>query len=207
MTMVSMPRAPSSADAILTIPNAISAARLSTAPAFLWLFSHNREDAAVVVFGAGAFTDFLDGYIARRTGSVTNLGKLLDPLADRIFIATLVVGLATRGAIPVWLVVAVAGRDLLLLLAWPFVEGGRAARIPVSFIGKAATALLLVGLTWLALAETTFSWGLLGRRVGLPIVIAGASLYWAAAAGYARRVLTRGTSATGERPSRSGGEA
>src|SRR5918997_6033655 len=77
MTMVSMPRAPSSADAILTIPNLISAARLSTAPGFLWLFSHDREEAAVVVFGAGAFTDFLDGYIARRTGAVTNLGKLL----------------------------------------------------------------------------------------------------------------------------------
>ena len=192
MTMVSMPRAPSSADAILTIPNLISAARLSTAPGFLWLFSHDREEAAVVVFGAGAFTDFLDGYIARRTGSVTNLGKLLDPLADRIFIATLVVGLATRGAIPMWLVAAVAGRDLLLLLAWPLVEGGRAVRIPVSPSGKAATALLLVGLTWLALAETTFSWGVHGRRLGLPIVIAGAGLYWAAAVGYARRVITRG---------------
>ncbi len=176
---------------VATLPNAISVIRLSTVPLFLWLFTHEREDAAVGVFAAGAFTDFLDGFIARRTSSITELGRLLDPLADRIFIVSLTAALVARKAVPAWLAASVVGRDVLVLALWPVIERKRAARIRVSFVGKTATALLLVGLTSLAVGETSL--GREGRvfRFGLPLLVSGGVLYWGAALGYARAALAR----------------
>ena len=188
--MATPPRAPV-AHPIATLPNLISAARLSAVPAFLWLFTHGREGAAVAVFGAGAFTDFLDGYVARRTRSVTELGKLLDPLADRLFIMALVGALVARRALPGWLALSLVGRDALVLGAWLLLERRRTERIVVSLTGKAATAALLVGLTCVAVGETDLAPAPTARRAGLPVVVAGTVLYWAAAAGYARLAFAK----------------
>ena len=177
---------------VATVPNLISLLRLSAVPVFLWLFTHEREEAAVAVFGAGALTDFLDGYIARRTASTTELGKLIDPLADRLFIVALVGALVVRGAVPGWLALTLIGRDALLLGAWIVLERRRSERIPVSLTGKAATALLLAGLSCVALGETHLTSAAAARRVGIPTVVTGTFLYWAAAVGYARLALARG---------------
>jgi cardiolipin synthase (CMP-forming) len=176
---------------LVSLPNLISCARLSTVPVFVWLFVNGREDAAVIVYGAGAFTDFLDGYIARKTHSVTELGKLLDPLADRIFIVALSVALVTRDTLPAWLAVGIIGRDVILLSLWPLLERRGIERIRVNLVGKTATALLFVGLTWLALSETSFALGRLGRPIGVVCAGLGAVLYWLAAGMYARRVVAR----------------
>jgi len=171
---------------VLTVPNVISVARLSSVPVFLWLFTSGREEAAVVVYGTGAATDFLDGYIARRTRAVSDLGKLLDPLADRVFIAALCVALLARGALPPGLAAIVIVRDVALLSLWPVLERSGLPRIAVNPTGKAATALLLTGLTALAVSETSFGWATIGRHIGLVGIVAGAACYWAAAALYAR---------------------
>ncbi|CAN5518480.1 CDP-alcohol phosphatidyltransferase family protein [soil metagenome] len=177
--------------AVLTVPNVISLVRLSSVPIFMWLFIGRREEWAVIVYGTGAFTDFLDGYVARRTGAISELGKLLDPLADRIFIVALAVALVVRGSLPAWLAVVVIARDLILLSLWPLLERRRVQRIPVNAVGKAATAALLFGLTWLALGETDFAWGSIGQEVGLTSVGVGATLYWAAAVAYGQEALMR----------------
>jgi cardiolipin synthase len=174
-------------DAVLTVPNVVSALRLSSVPVFLWLFARGREEWGVVVYAVGAGTDFVDGYIARRTGSVSELGKLLDPLADRVFVFALAFVLLVRGALPGWLALVVVGRDAVLLAAWPVLERRGVPRISVSRTGKAATAALLFGLTWLALGETDLALGRWGGRIGTLSVSLGAALYWVAAAGYARR--------------------
>jgi cardiolipin synthase len=179
---------PRAAPGVVTLPNALSAARLGTVPVFVWLFLDGREDAAVVVYGAGAFSDFLDGYIARRTHAVSDVGKLLDPLADRVLVVALTVALVARGVIPAWLAGAIAVRDVGLLAAWPWLERRGAGRIPVSRTGKAATAALLTGLTALALGET--SWGVpAARPLGLGLVAAGAVAYAVATVGYARSAI------------------
>jgi cardiolipin synthase len=185
-------------DAVLTVPNIVSAARLTSVPVFLWLFTGGREEWGVIVYGVGASTDFVDGYIARRTGTVTEVGKLLDPLADRVFIIALAMALVARGALPGWLALVVVARDAVLLTVWSLLERRGVPRISVTNTGKAATAALLFGLTWLALAETDFALGRWGARIGGVAVGAGAALYWAAAAGYAR------TAAAGLRAARSG---
>src|SRR5688572_30562156 len=143
---------------ILTIPNVLSGLRLASVPVFLWLWLDGMRDAAVILYAAGAWTDFFDGYIARRTNSVTELGKLLDPLADRVLIVALTIALVAADVLPWWLAVVVIGRDVLVLVAWPFLESRGVPRIAVNRIGKTATASLLLGLTLLALSETTLEW-------------------------------------------------
>ena len=174
---------------ILSIPNVISFLRLATVPVFIWLFVADHTNAAVVLYAIGAWTDFLDGYLARRLNAVTDLGKLLDPLADRIFIIALAVALVWTDALPLWLALAIVGRDLLLVAAFPFVDKRAASRIPVTFLGKTATAALLAGLTLMAYAETTFP-AISGiDEAGLGFVLFGAVLYWITAFQYAVQAL------------------
>ena len=185
---------------LLTVPNVLSAARLACVPVFVWLFATGRTDAAVVLFGVAALSDFVDGFVARRTGAVTDLGKLLDPLADRVLIVALCLALVARDTLPAWLAAAVVARDLLVLSLWPLLERRGVPRLPVNIVGKAGTALLLVGLVWLALTETAFGWAPETRGPGLATVVAGGILYWAAAALYGREAAGRWRSVTVREP-------
>ena len=176
---------------VLTVPNVLSAIRLATVPIFLFLFVTGREEAAVILYGAGAWTDFFDGYIARRLGQESELGRLLDPLADRIYIVALALALVAVGALPWWLTAAIVARDVILLSLWPLFERRGVGRIQVNFAGKTATASLLFGLTWLALSETDFAWASFSDVVGMVFVVAGAILYYISAGMYARDAYSR----------------
>ncbi len=182
---------PVASSRIATIPNLLSFLRLSTVPIFLWLWFAGERNGAVVLYAVGAWTDFFDGYIARRTGSVTELGKVLDPLADRVFIVALAIALLDSGALAWPLAAVVVVRDVVLLALYPLVQRRGVPKLEVNFLGKTATACLLFGLTWLALSETTF-WGAdIGDEIGLAFVTVGAVLYWAAAGLYARDLARR----------------
>jgi cardiolipin synthase (CMP-forming) len=180
-------------DRVLTAPNVLSGIRLASVPVFLWLFVAGRENAAVIVYALVAWTDFFDGYIARRTGTVSRLGQLLDPLADRVLIVALAIALVARDVLAPWLAIAVIARDVLVLALWPLLERIGMRRIQVNFTGKTATACLLFGLTALAWGETTFLGHEAGNDVGVPFVVVGAILYWTAGMMYAvearRRVI------------------
>lgn len=176
---------------VLTIPNLLSFLRLASVPVFLWLWLSDRRDAAVILYAAGAWTDFFDGMIARRTNSVTELGKLLDPLADRVFIIALTVALVAGGVLPWWLAATIVARDALLLAVFPFVERRGIERIPVNQVGKSATASLLVGLTLLAVSETSLEWASVGVMPGLTLTVLGGVLYWVAAGLYGREAARR----------------
>jgi cardiolipin synthase (CMP-forming) len=176
---------------VLTLPNLLSLLRLATVPVFLYLFVTDREEAAVVLYALGALTDFFDGFIARRLGQVSEIGKLLDPLADRIFIIALALALVAQGALPWWLATAIVVRDVVLLSLLPLLERRGSGRIAVNFTGKTATAFLLFGLTWLAISETDFVSASFSEAVGLVFTIAGTVLYYVAAGMYARTALAR----------------
>jgi cardiolipin synthase (CMP-forming) len=166
----------------------LSALRLASVPVFIGLFVSGNEEAAVILYAVGAWTDFFDGYIARHTGQVTQLGKLLDPLADRVFIVALAVALVATEALPLILALVVIVRDIAVLTAFPLLERRGMERIQVNFVGKSATAGLLVGLTLLAYAETSWPAGAAAHDVGIAITVFGAILYWAAAVLYGREV-------------------
>jgi len=178
---------------ILTIPNILSLARLATVPVFVWLFVTDKTNAAVTLYAIAAWTDFFDGYLARKLNSVSELGKLLDPLADRVFIVALAVALVARDVLPLWLAIAIIARDVVILSAFPFVDRSGIQRIPVNFTGKSATAALLAGLTLLAFSETTVP--IFGNEVsadiGLGLTLLGALLYWVAGGMYARELIVR----------------
>jgi cardiolipin synthase len=167
---------------------------------FLWLFIAGHTDLAVGIYAAAAWTDFFDGYLARKTGSVSEIGKLLDPLSDRVFIVALAVALVARSELAWGLAVVIVARDIVLLAAYGILHSRGLPKIAVNFIGKCATAALLFGLIWLAWGETTFVLHSVGHAIGLPFVVLGAILYWSAAALYAReatrwmRVNPRGAS-------------
>ena len=181
---------PDDMDRIFTIPNVLSFLRVASVPVFVWLFVNDRTDAAVLLYAAGAWTDFFDGWIARRFDQVTELGKLLDPLADRIFIAALVVALVATDVVPLWVALLIVGRDVLILALYPVVHRGALQKIRVNFIGKSATAALLVGLTGLAIVQTSLTWGHWFEVPGWVSVVVGAVLYWVSGAMYAREALS-----------------
>src|SRR5512141_2333907 len=91
-------------DRVLTVPNALSAARLLGVPVFLWAILTEHDVLALVLLFLAGLTDYLDGKIARKYNLVSRLGQLLDPVADRLYIASTLLGLAWRDVIPWWLV-------------------------------------------------------------------------------------------------------
>ena len=184
-------------DRILTIPNVISFARLASVPVFVWLFVSGRENAGWLLYAIGAWSDFFDGFIARRTNQVSELGKILDPVADRVLIIALAVALVARDVLAWPLALVIIARDVLIVAFAPLLERRGMQRIAVNFIGKTATAALLAGLSLLAYSETTFPWADSGDDIGIWFTIVGAVLYWVAGALYAREASRRLRDLTG----------
>lgn len=180
-------------DRILTIPNLLSILRLALIPVFLWLVLGVQADlAAVVVLAISGITDWADGVIARRTGQMTRLGRMLDPLVDRLTIAATLVGLALRDLVPWWLVAILAARELLLLALVPALRRRGLIALPVHYLGKASTFALYWGFPFVLLGAGSSTWEQVLGALGWAFVIWGTALYWYAAVLYldqARRVL------------------
>ena len=140
---------------VLTVPNVISFARIALIPVFCALIVDEDTTAwGILVFGLVVATDWVDGTIARRTGQVTELGKVLDPTADRVAIAAGLIALVVRGAFPRWAAATILIRDGLVLGAGALIAT-KGVRIDVRWIGKVATFTLMV-------AIPAVSWGTLG---------------------------------------------
>lgn len=166
-------------DRVLTVPNALSLLRLLGVPLFLWLVLGPHADGfALLVLVVAGVTDYLDGKIARRFGSVSRVGQLLDPLADRLYILATVIALTVRGVIPVWLAVALVSRDLVLAATLPVLRRHGYGPLPVHFLGKAATFNLLYAFPLLLLADGTGTLADVARPVGWAFTVWGTGLYW-----------------------------
>ncbi len=184
-------------DRILTIPNALSFLRLLGVPVFLWLILGPQADGwAVVLLLVSGFTDYLDGKIARATGQITRLGQLLDPLADRLYIAATLLGLAIRDIVPWWLVIVLLSRDVVLAVVLALLKRRGITGLPVHFLGKAATFNLLIAFPLILLGAdatgTSLTFAEVSRVLGWAFAIWGTAMYWWAGMLYieqARRIL------------------
>jgi cardiolipin synthase len=176
---------------IWTIPNALSAARLLGVPVFFWLIVGPEKDGlALIILVISSFTDWLDGYLARRLNQFSRLGELLDPLADRLYVVAALIALFVRGLIPIWVVVALLLRDVVMFLFLVYLKKFGYNGVPVHFVGKAATMNLLYALPLILLG--TFS-GLVGQVAevfGWAFLLWGVSMYWYAAILYMKQILS-----------------
>jgi len=178
-----------SRDQIFTIPNVLSFARLLGVPYFFWLIvvPHSYGPAVIVLFVSGA-TDWLDGYLARRLSQFSRLGELLDPLADRLYILAALAALYIQDFIPVWVVLALLGRDLLMTAVLGQLKRRGITGLPVHFVGKAATMNLLYALPLILLGSFTNGAGHVAHIVGWAFLIWGVAMYWYAAVLYLQQV-------------------
>lgn len=137
---------------IVTVPNIITLCRFLLIPVFIYLrFFTPHKYIALAVFALAACTDWVDGQVARRTGQVSRLGKVFDPLVDRFLLATGVISVFIEGSLPLWIVVLLVVRDLLLLIEGRVQIYLMDHLVPVSYVGKFATTFLLFGFCFLLL--------------------------------------------------------
>lgn len=192
-------------DRVLTVPNILSMARLVGVPVFLWLIlwpefgGPNCDGWALLVLAFSGVSDYLDGKLARRWNQVSNLGRILDPAADRLYILSTLVGLTWRDILPLWLPGVLLAREaLLLVMVWILDRRGFAPP-QVNYLGKAATfnlmyafplLLLSDGSGWVASLSAIFGWAFAGW---------GTALYWWAGILYVIQVrrLVRASAAAG----------
>jgi cardiolipin synthase len=182
---VSEPSPVAASRRVATVPNLLSAIRILLIPLFVFLIvRRGTETAGMLLLAAVVSTDWVDGYIARRTGQVTELGKLLDPLADRLALAAALIAFVVRDALPLWAALSVLVRDALVLGVAVYLVATKGPRIDVRRIGKIATFTLMWGLPLIAWGNLGLTFPHLARICGWAFFGVGILEYWAAAAVY-----------------------
>jgi len=170
---------------IWTIPNVISFVRLLGVPIFLYLLLGPHHDvAAVIVLAVGGTTDWVDGFVARRMNSVSRLGELLDPFADRLYILATLIGFTMRGVVPYWLTGALLLRELVLAVALLVLRRRGYGPPPVHYVGKTGTFVLLAAFPVILLARAVPSIDGWAGAIGWGLAWWALALYWAAAVLY-----------------------
>jgi cardiolipin synthase len=172
-------------DRVLTSPNVLSMLRLVCVPVFLWLILTYQDNWALVVLMLSGVSDYLDGKIARRYNLVTRVGQLLDPLADRLYILSTLLGLAWREIIPWWLVVILVSREVFGTALVMIVRHYGYRALPVHFIGKAATFNLLFAFPLILLGQGDSMLAAFALPCGWAFAWWGTVLYWVAGVMYA----------------------
>jgi cardiolipin synthase (CMP-forming) len=153
--------------AVVTVPNILSFARIALIPVFCLLTANERTRLwGILLFAVVVSTDWVDGYVARRTGQVSELGRILDPVADRLAIGAGLLTFAISGIFPFWAALLILVRDVSLLLGGAALLWGREIRVDVRWIGKIATASLMAAIAWIA-------WGNAGGPLGQVLLVGG----------------------------------
>jgi cardiolipin synthase len=190
-------------DRIVTWPNALSALRLAGVPVFLWLVLGPRTPEAdliaCAILGLAGLSDWLDGKLARMLNQQSRLGAMLDPAADRLYIAATVIALAIREIIPWWLFAAIAARELCVGISLLVLKQRTPySALQVSFVGKTATLCLMYAFPLLFLGDHGGTAAEVVRVIGWAFAIWGIALYWWAATLYVAQVrdLLKGATAT-----------
>jgi cardiolipin synthase (CMP-forming) len=186
-------------DRVFTLPNAISLARLACLPIFLYLLftAEDRVAAAVLLAVLGA-TDWVDGYLARRWNQVSSLGKVLDPVADRLLFFVGIGGILIDGSVPVWFAWMVLVREIVVALTTVVIALLGAKRIDVTWWGKAGTFCLMGAFPLFLASEGGLAWADAARAgawaLGLPGLVFS-YLSWALYLPLALEALSEGRAA------------
>ncbi len=162
----------------LTIPNALTLLRGLGVPLFVWLALDRKSDGwAIFVLAIGGVTDYLDGKLARAWNQTSRFGELADPFIDRIYIVATLIVLQMRGAIPLWIIILLLARDLVLAVMILLLTRKGLPPLQVTYMGKAATFNLLYAFPFLLLALSESWYGTLAFIFGWAFAIWGVALY------------------------------
>ena len=162
----------------LTIPNALTALRGLGVPLFIWLALDQKADGwAILVLAIGGITDYLDGKLARLWNQTSRFGELADPAIDRIYIVATLIVLYLRDALPLWVIILLLARDILLGGVTIALTRNGLPPLTVTYLGKAATFNLLYAFPFLLLALSDSAVGTLAFIFGWAFTIWGISLY------------------------------
>lgn len=163
-------------DRILTVPNAVTLARLALLPVFLWLVLHARPQhwyAAGWVLAAMGGTDWVDGYLARHLHQVSTVGKILDPVADRLLLICGVGAILYVGAVPTWVALVALAREAIVAATVVVLAAMGARRIDVTWWGKAGAFFLMVAFPLFLCGHSTAGWRHLGEDMAWAAAIPG----------------------------------
>ena len=161
------------------IPNALTIARFAAIPIFAWLYLEAGDGpawGAGIFFAAAAFTDQLDGFLARRWHVESSFGKVADPFADRLMIGTAVVLMLVTGRIPLPAALIILARDVVLILGYKVVAPS-GYRLEVTFLGKLATWVLYAALGFVLVTEEGTNWPLVLLWIGVSLAVGAGVQY------------------------------
>ncbi len=201
-------------DRIFTVPNLLSTVRLILIPVFFVVYVFfNQTILGCVIFALAACTDWIDGTVARATGAVTKLGKVLDPFVDRLLLIFGVIAVFVTGRIPLWIMILLFARDIVLGSLTLWMKNKHGNDLTVSYVGKTATAFMMTafaslmvdwpmvsGLGWFEISWLP-GFGVGAFSLGIFLAYIGVVLQWVTAGIYLYRGLRYGTTAKDHGPS------
>ena len=176
--MTSRKEAGSLSGGVFNVPNFLSFLRIALVPVFLWFLLEEMFVSAITVLAIAGLTDLLDGYLARKLNQTTKLGKLLDPVADRLYIFATLLALSATGYVPWWLAGLVILRDLLMLISLPVLASVGHRTLPVHYLGKASTFALLYAFPLLLMGKIFTEAAFIITPAAWAFALWGVALYW-----------------------------
>jgi cardiolipin synthase len=172
----------------ISVPNALTFLRFLGIPLFIYLTLTLKADGwAIVVLAIGGATDYLDGKIARAWDQTSRFGELADPAIDRLYIMAILVVFLIREIIPIWMILVIVGRDILLAVITLVMNRKGIAPLSVTYLGKAATFNLMYAFPFILLAESEGVVGTIAFVLGWSFAIWGIALYISTGISYARQ--------------------
>lgn len=183
-----MARAPRTGeDRIVTVPNALTLIRFGCIPLFVWLIAqpnHAGWYPAALLLGALGITDGVDGYVARHFDQVSTLGKVMDPIADRLLLGVGAISIIVVGALPVWVAVVALAREGFVAAGFLYVAAAGGRRMDVQWAGKAGTFGLMCALPLFLAGHAQDDWHRVAEVLAWVCVTPGLALGWYAAITY-----------------------
>lgn len=166
---------------MMNLPNMLTILRMCLIPIFAALYYSTFRPWALAVYLLAAFTDFLDGYLARKWNQITSFGKLMDPLADKLMTLTMLFCLTDTGYLPLWVPVLLLVKEAVMVVGSAALLGGRKVVVMANWAGKAATVALIVAVALI------FPWHSMEvvRQIGRVLMYAAVAFSLYAMANYA----------------------
>ena len=177
---------------VITVPNALTFLRFLGIPFFIHLAINLEADGwAILVLAIGGATDYFDGKIARAWNQTSRFGEIADPAIDRLYIFAILIVFLIREIVPLWMIVLLIGRDLILGFITLVMSRKLIPPFTVTYLGKAATFNLMYAFPLLLLAQSEGTWGDLAFITGWSFAIWGVALYISTGIGYARQGISQ----------------